>query len=268
MIKLEKELNIIIPDSIKKYIKDLDYHIDDIGKSNSIVVIYDDYILKISRLSFDILNEERIYNALKDKLPIPKLIESVVTDNRIFLLKEKLKGKMLSDSYYMERPDLLYSLAIKALKMLWSVDISNLDLQDTYQTAIDFGRDAYNKGLIKFENADRIVTDNFNSFEEVFEYLENNKPEGDKVLTHGDLCIVNIICDEDKIVGFIDLGLMGISNRYHDIAILFRSIRNNSNGMYGRKYDGFPDNKLFELLNIPKNDELIKYYLVLDEVLG
>ena len=62
--------------------------------------------------------------------------------------------------------------------------------------------------------------------------------------------------------------LTGISNRYHDLAILYRSIKYNFNGSYGKSYEGFLENKLFDLLKIKRNDELIKYFLVLDEILG
>ena len=36
---------------------------------------------------------------------------------------------------------------------------------------------------------------------------------------------------------------MGISNRYHDLAILYRSIKYNFNGTYGKKYNGFNENE-------------------------
>ena len=257
-----------IPSSIKNIINNLPYEINNDGFSGSTVIIFDDYTLKISSLPFDIKNEERVYNALKGKLPIPDIIECVYFDNKIYLLKTKLKGKMLSDSYYMNNPKLLYKLASEAIKLLWQVDINNLDIQDTYKTIIEAGTYFYQNNLIKFEDTDRNITKDFNSYDEVFKYLKDNKPTGDKVLAHADLCLTNIICDNDKIVGFIDLGLTGISNRYHDLAILYRSIKYNFSGIYGKSYDGYDDNLLFDLLGIKKDEEKIKYYLILDEVLG
>ena len=131
-----------------------------------------------------------------------------------------------------------------------------------------FGFDCNNMGYLDFNESDHSITKDFSNFDEIINYLKNNKPKEDNVICHGDLCIPNIICNEDKIVGFIDLGLMGISNRYHDLAILYRSIKYNFNGNYGKKYDGFNENELFELVGIKRNDDLIKYYLLLDEILG
>lgn len=253
-----------LPSSIRKYVNNLNYTVDDIGKSDSIVYIFDDYILKISNLSFDIENEIKIAKALQGKLPIPELLASEIQENKIYLLKRKLKGKMLCDEEYMQNPDLLFKLATDAVKALWSVDISNLILQDTAQTMYDFGK---NKNPDCFDEMDSFAKNGFQSFEEILAYLRQNKPNNDLVFTHGDLCLPNIICDGEKFVGFIDLGLMGIANRYHDIAILYRSIKYNFRGDYGKAYPGFEEEKLFTMLNIKKDEEKMKYFLLLDELL-
>ena len=268
MTKLERELNIKIPENINNIIKDLDYEIDEVGRSNSCVVIFEDYILKITKLSFDVENEIKIYNELKGKLPIPKIVEYKIVDDKIYLLKTKLKGKMLCDEYYMKRPELLFKLASEAIKLLWSVDIKDLDLPDSFNTIYDFGKKIYDEGYLDIKDADKNIVEGFKDFKEIFDYIINNKPQDNNVLSHGDLCITNIICDGDKLVGFIDLGLMGKSNKYHDLAILYRSIKYNYSGVYGKAYPGYDDNKLFELIGIEKNDKLIKYYLLLDELLG
>lgn len=124
------------------------------------------------------------------------------------------------------------------------------------------------KELIDFKNCDKNIVDDFSSFDEIFSYLENNKPPKDKVLCHGDLCLPNIICNCDKIAGFIDLGLTGIDNRYHDIAIIYRSIKYNFLGVFGKAYKEFDEDLLFKNLNLKKDEKQIKYYLLLDEVLG
>lgn len=253
-----------LPSSIKKYINNLDYAVDNIGKSDSVVYIFEDYILKISNLSFDIENEIKIAKALQGKLPIPELLAYEKKENKIYLLKRKLKGKMLCDEEYMQNPDLLFKLATDAVKALWSVDISNLDLQDTAETMFNFGK---NKNPKCFDEMDPFAKNGFQSFEEILAYLCQNKPNDDLVLTHGDLCMPNIICDGDKFVGFIDLGLMGIANRYHDIALLYRSIKYNFRGDYGKAYPGFEEEKLFTMLNIKKDNEKMKYFLLLDELL-
>jgi arginyl-tRNA synthetase len=84
MRNLEMELNKKLPNSIKQIIEGLSYTIDSFGEGNSIVVILKDYILKKSTPSFDIENELRVYNTLKDNIPIPKIIECVKENNSIY----------------------------------------------------------------------------------------------------------------------------------------------------------------------------------------
>ena len=257
-----------VPESIMEYLDGLNYKVDDIGKSNSNIFIFDDYILKISTLSFDIENEIRVYNNLKDKLPISDIIAYEVIDERVYILKSKLKGKMLCDDSYLGNPKLLFKLASDAVKLLWKVDVKKLDLQNTYDTIMDFGKKCLKEKTIDFDNSDKTITFKFKNFDEIIDYLENNKPQEDYVLSHGDLCLTNIIVENDEVVGFIDLGLTGISHRYHDLAILYRSIKYNMEGRYGKSYDGFEENALFDLLGIEKDDKLIEYYLLVDELLG
>ena len=265
---LERALGVTIPKSILRVVHGIPFQIDKIGKSSSQVAIFEEYTLKVSSLSFDIENEVRISKVLQNVIPIPELLAYEVVSGKVFLLKRKLQGKMLCDDYYMNRPNLLFALAAKAISLLWSVDIHDLDLQDSFATVLDFGKKANRQGLLDILKSDLNATKGFRDFNEILDYLICHKPEGKNVLTHGDLCLTNILCDEDKLVGFIDLGLMGKSHPYHDLAILYRSIQYNFAGVYGKAYPGFEKNRLFDLLHIKKDESLIRYYLLLDEVLG
>jgi kanamycin kinase/aminoglycoside 3'-phosphotransferase-3 len=260
MIKLEKELNIKIPKSIINIIKRKKYNINNTGLSNSIVILFKEYCLKIFENNNEFDNEIKVFNALKNKLNIAKIIKYESLNNKYFLLKEKLKGRTLSNSYYMNRPNLLYSYAAKALNILWNININNLDLINVNDYIVN---NAYSNIDISFIN--KKFETNFNSLNEIINYLKINRKENKLVLCHGDLCLPNIIINKNKI-GFIDLGLMGKSSYYHDLSVLYRSIKYNFNGVYGISYKGYNDNLLFDLLNIKKDNNLLKYYLLLDEL--
>lgn len=269
MPDIQETLHIALPRSIVDIVNGLPFQLDHLGKSGSSVILFDDYVLKISCLSFDIDNGWKNYLALKDKLPIAEILCCENSGGKLFVLKKKLQGKALCDDYYLSRPDLLFSLAKKAIEMLWSVDIRGLHLQDTFQTIIDFGKKANQDGLLHLESSNKEVTDGFVDYDEILDYELAHKPEEDPVLCHGDLCLPNIICDEGHIVGFIDMGLTGVSHRYHDLAILYRSIKNNFKGCYGgRPYPGFDENRLFDELGVEKKKDLIRYFQLLDELLG
>lgn len=267
MHSLEALWNISIPPSILEVLGSLPFEVDKMGKSNSMVALFSDFVLKVSRLPFDIENAVRVYHELQGILPIGSLLAYEKKDGYLFLLTRRIAGKVLCDDRYLSNPNLLYSLAAEAVRMLWSVETSSLNLRSTEDMILSAGRKFKREGLLDIQKADRIL-DGFKDYDEVFSYLEAYRPPKDDVLCHGDLCLPNILCEDDRVVGFIDLGLMGISHRYHDVAILSRSIKNNFAGLYGKPYPGYEENRLFDLLGIKKNDALIRYYRILDEVLG
>lgn len=257
-----------IPESIIDIIDGLKYEVDNIGLSDSNVFVFEDYILKISSDSFELKNEVKAFNALKGKLPIARVLAYEENNGRAYLLKTKIKGKMLCDEEFLNNPELLFKLASDALKMLWSVDIRGLDLQNTVDVIIDYGKYSINNNKLKIEESDTNVTSGFKDFYEIMDCIINNKPDEENVICHGDFCLPNIIIDNNEIKGFIDLGLTGISHRYQDVAILYRSIKYNMTGVYGSSYEGFDENKLFDNLGIKRNSSLLRYYLLVDELLG
>lgn len=257
-------MKIFIPSSILEIVESLDYKIDKIGQSDSKVLIYDDYILKINKDNYEARNEINIYEQLSSKLPIGKIIKYEIKDGYIYILREKLKGLPLSDDYYMNRPNLLLNLAFDALEILENVDIKGLKLKDSIEEIINIG--IKNKDKLDILDINNELNCNFNDANEIINFLKSNKPKIN-ALCHGDLCLPNIICDGNKIVGFIDVGMSGLSNYWHDIAIAYRSIKYNYLGYYGKAYSGFSDEMFFKHLK-EVNKDMIFYFLLLDEMLG
>ena len=67
--------------------------------------------------------------------------------------------------------------------------------------------------------------------------------------------------------GIIDVGRSGILDRWNDIAICYRSLKDNTSGIYGKpEYRNFKTEKFFEKLNIEPDWRKIEYYLLLDEL--
>ncbi len=39
------------------------------------------------------------------------------------------------------------------------------------------------------------------------------------MITHGDYCVPNIVFDRGRLSGFVDLGDLGVADRWHDLAV-------------------------------------------------
>lgn len=71
---VSSDYGIYIPKSINDIIYGLDYKIDKVGLSDSTVFIFDDYILKISNISYDVLNIKKDDNLIKYYLLLDELL--------------------------------------------------------------------------------------------------------------------------------------------------------------------------------------------------
>lgn len=178
---------------------------------------YQEVILKIQYTeNKNNLKEE--YERLKwieGKLNTPKAYYYNETDNIKYLIMEYKKG---APSFKFD--DIGYKLG-KALKQIHQVNIENCPFNkySPEQLLSNF--------LDKLDSIYPEIQDNYKdeTKETVIEFMKENIPT-DKVLTHGDYSMPNILINNDEI-SFIDLGELGISTKYLDIYYLMKSLKIN-----------------------------------------
>ena len=174
---------------------------------------------------------------LSDRLPVPEILACEREEGVLYLLMSKLKGEMLCAHIYLCRPELLTELLAEGLKLLWSVDPSGCPCAH-----------ATNQRLLA--------------------WLKTHQPAERPAFTHGDCCLPNLFTDGKKITGFLDLGACGIADPYQDIALAYRSLRDNLCGKYGGiPQPGADPERLFQKLDIVPDRKRLRYYLLLDELL-
>lgn len=260
-----------IPESIKNIVGDGNYVVNDVGMSESEVLIFPKYVLKIQQHTPETDNERNMAAWLGDSIPLPKISEYCVHRNTAYTLMSRVKGQMLCDEEYLNNPDKLIELVAAGLKILWSVDISKCPY--TFSRLDNRLKEAVfnvENNLVDLDNVEpETFGDNgFSGPEELIGWLEQNRPKEDLVLTHGDFCLPNIFTDGSRITGFIDLGKMGPADRWQDIAVAIRSLEHNFSGKYsdGITYFDFKPQMLLDKLGIDMDGTKNRYYRLLDEL--
>ena len=263
--------NFIIPGEISNIVGSAKYSLNDVGMSGSEVRIYDEYVLKIQPWSSETDNEHLLIKWVGGRIPLPEILAYKVENGIAYTLMSKVKGQMLCSAEYLDQPDLLINLAAKGLKLLWNVDVAECPYQAS-RLCERLKNAEYNvvHGLVDVENTEpgTFGPDGFRDPEDLLEWLKNNKPEEDLVLTHGDYCLPNIFASGSEIRGLIDLGKMGPADRWQDIAIAIRSLKSNFCGEYSspEHFFEFEPHMLLDALGMEMDIQKYRYYVLLDEL--
>lgn len=258
-----------LPHNIEKLLHGKEYKADDIGMSNARVMVFDDCVLKVSPYQKQNDESVEVMRWLEGKLPIPKILCYETDSEYQYLIMSRVTGKMSCDEYYMQRPKELVAGLAEAINMLWSIDVTGCPRIRDIDTELAEARFRVENNLVDIENVEPATygKEGFKDPEDLLHWLEANKPDYEPVLSHGDLCLPNIFLDNGKVSGFIDLGDTGVGDKWRDIALCYRSLRWNSEGVYGGNvYPDVNSQMLFDTLGIEPNMEKLRYYILLDEL--
>lgn len=243
--------------------------VDEIGMSSAQILCFDDMILKVERQCEESENEYRMMQWLRHKIPVPEILYYEQSQHISYLLMSKLRGEMLCSSCFLTNPHELIRMLAEGLKLLWSVDISSCPCNNAIENKLRLAESRVKDGLCSVDDSEPETygANGFKSPSELLEWLKCNKPTEEYVFSHGDFCLPNIFSRDGKIEGFLDLGRSGIADRYQDIALCYRSLKDNFDGRYGGKLVAdFDISELFSQLQIEPNWEKIHYYILLDEL--
>ena len=153
--------------------------------------------------------------------------------------------------------------------MLWNVDIAGCPCSYVLNDVLQKAEADIAAGRVTIDTANQPETygaGGFASPEALLAWLKANRPPETLVLSHGDFCLPNILADEKGIVGFLDLGQAGCADRWRDLDQGLWSMWANTTGLFGGKARPFDRNALFSALNLPIDEEKLRYYSLLSEL--
>jgi len=192
------------------------------------VIKHQSSYLKISKNKHETFRYEvELLKWLKGKLPVPEVLYYGNTAEYEFFLMTEVPGKDCSNIEDFSNKSRLAEALAEGLKLIHSVDISDCPFNQRLDFKLNNAKFNVENGLTDEE--DIKSTDPRRTGEGILKILYETKPSReDLVLTHGDYCLPNIILNHNyELVGFIDWGRGGVSDKYQDIGIACRSIKHN-----------------------------------------
>ena len=259
-----------VPDRIARHVKGRLWQHDDIGMSDSTILLFDDMVLKISAASRASANELTLLRWLEDKLPVPRVIEAAVRDGTSYVLMSRLAGEMAMSSESLLRMESTVIALAAGLKLLWNVDISQCPCRNTLTEKLEQARYNVEHDLVDVQdfNPETFGEEGFTSVDQLYAFLVENRPVEDLVFSHGDYCLPNVFHQNEVVSGFLDWGTGGIADRWQDIALCVRSLRYNYIECAGYTESDYSVYKhlLFRELGMEPDEAKIRYYILLDEL--
>jgi aminoglycoside phosphotransferase len=255
-----------LPPNISDILKNYSLEQNTIGCSGSTVYKVNNFrqgsnaFLKICHKSkYDkLLREKSILNWLSGKLPIPEVLLFCENQEYEFIVLSEIVGIPSFASELRNNPNNVMEKLGNGLHLIHSIDITNCPFSETIKNKIARVEDNIQKNRVDISNFE---PENYGKdINELYTNLLGYLPiKEDVVFTHGDFCMPNILINNNKISGFIDLGMAGISDRYQDLALAIRSL----------KYNGFSENEQNIFLSSygVKNldQKKFQFFLLLDE---
>ncbi len=259
----------MIPQSILTYIQDKTGIADSIGCSGSSVTVFDDCVLKIEDLTPYTLESIAGMDFFARRVPGPRVLVHEILDGKSCLLMTRIPGKMSCDGEFLSQPELLVGALAEGLHTLWRADPTGCPRDRTLPRLLEEARWRVENGLVELDNVEpeTFGPGGFRDPEALLAWLLENRPPSVPVLAHGDYCLPNIFLENGKFSGFVDTGDSGLGEQWRDIALCYRSLRDNMSGAYGgTAYPDFDPKVLFDALGIRPDWTQIRYHLLLDEL--
>jgi kanamycin kinase len=141
-------------------------------------------------------------------------ILAYISDDRDWLLTEKIRGDDCIAAKYLDQPVKLCDTLAERLSALHRLDVADCPVQNHTEPYLSLAED--NKRSGKFDEG--MLPKCIKGIEEAWAFVEKNKHLlKNNTLLHGDFCLPNIILDDWAFSGFIDLGYAGVGDRHVDV---------------------------------------------------
>jgi len=259
-----------LPENISKKTAGLSWKYDDSGRSDSDVLLFDELVLKIEKTTRSSEQERMLLEWLEGKLPIPKVIAFETCENYSFLLMSKMPGEMVCTGNSLKNMEKSVIAITDGLKAMWKIDISNCPFSETISDKLAYAKQNIENNLVDVNDFDpeTLNQEGFSNANDLFDYLNRNRPKEDLVFSHGDYTFQNVLVSGYNITGLVDWGRGGIADRWQDIALIYRHLKNRHKkyGLYSeRDYQNYKS-LFFSELGLEPDEEKIRYFILMDEL--
>lgn len=217
-----------LPDRLKELLRNTSWHSDTLGMSSAQTFRIDGpekFYLKINAVEpwGGLKAEADALTWLYVRLPAPEVVFYERANGTDYLLIRGLPGLPACDDHWKTNPRRLVETLAESMRAIHSLDPTDCPFDQRIETKLREVTKNVRLGLI---DSDEFDSENVGKKPEaILSQLVAERPQQeDLVVTHGDFCLPNLILDDWKLGGFIDVGSLGVGDRYQDLALCLRDL--------------------------------------------
>jgi kanamycin kinase len=189
------------------------------------------------------------------RLPVPRVLDHGRSDGIEWLLTEELPGVDATRAEVRGDPASLVTWLAGGLRDFHEVSPRDCPFDFTLGPALAHVRRRVGAGLVDpgrhFRPEHRHLTPS-----EALEKLESDRPSSeDVVVCHGDYCLPNVLITGGRVSGYLDLGELGLADRWWDLAAATWSVTWNLG-------PGWED-ALLQAYGVAPDPDRLRYYRLL-----
>jgi aminoglycoside 3'-phosphotransferase I len=188
-----------------------------------------DLYLKHGRgtLADNLLAEADRLRWLAGRLPVPAVVKFSHAAVEAWLLTEALPGETACELLETETGADAQTRVVEAmarfLRTVHSIPVKECPFDSGHIARLAHARRRIDAGLVDEDDFDK-EREGWTA-EQVWQALQKAEPFApDLVVTHGDFSLDNVMIAEGEVVGCIDVGRLGVADRYQDLAIAWNCL--------------------------------------------
>lgn len=182
--------------------------------------------LKVTRLGWtpSADAEARRLRWARPYAPVPEVLEAGVDDRSTWLITGALTGRDATHSSFRTDARRLVTVLAHGLREFHRISAKGCPFQFRIADALQVAHDRLKAGHIDAERDFHAEHAHLSSEQAVEKLLRTRPDTEDLVVCHGDYCLPNVLIDQERVVGYVDLGELGVADRWWDVAVASWSI--------------------------------------------
>ena len=173
-------------------------------------------------------------------LPVPRIVDCGTEAGVDWMLNTALPGVDATSSRFKSDRERLVTALGEGLRRFHDAPVDSCPYDFGLRVQMERVRDRVFRGLIKPEQDLHEEFAHHTPESAIAQLVELRPDSEDLVVCHGDYCLPNVTVENWEAVGYMDLGELGVSDRWWDVAVGAWSVTwNLGAGLEGLFYDSY-----------------------------